>query len=90
MGLGIIEENSLTIPNEVVDAVPSDSPNFYLQLLFPIYLDGIWDYPMLQVRSTMEKLVERIGVDRLLWGTDMPIVMRSWKRYVLMTAPGAG
>ena len=73
-----VEENSLSIPNEVLDAVPSDSPNFYLQLLFPIYLGGIWDYPMLQVRSTMEKLVERIGVDRLLWGTDMPIVLRFW------------
>ena len=31
---------------------------------------------MLQVRPLMELLVERVGVDRLIWGTDMPIVMR--------------
>ena len=73
-----IGENSLAIPDEVLDAVPSGSPNFHLQLLFPIFLGGMWDYPLLQVRPTMEKLVERIGVDRLLWGTDMPIVMRFW------------
>ena len=73
-----VGENSLVIPEEVLDAVPSDNPNFYVQLLFPVLLGGIWDYPMLQVRPTMEKLVERIGVDRLLWGTDMPILMRFW------------
>ena len=73
-----VGKNSLTIPEEVLDAIPSDNPNFHLQLLFPIFLGGMWEYPMLQVRSTMEKLVERIGVDRLLWGTDMPIVMRFW------------
>ena len=71
-------ENILTIPDEVLDAIPADSPNFYLQLLFPVLLGGIWDYPMLQVRPAMEKLVERMGADKLLWGTDMPIVMRFW------------
>ena len=73
-----VGENSLVIPDEVLDALPADNPNFHLQLLFPIFLGGIWEYPILQVRPTMEKLVERLGVDRLLWGTDMPIVMRFW------------
>ena len=73
-----IKENTVAVPDEVLDAVPSDNPNFYLQLLFPIFLGAIWDYPMPQVRPTMEKLVERLGVDSLLWGTDMPIVMRFW------------
>ena len=31
---------------------------------------------MPQVRATMEKLVDRVGVDRLMWGTDIPMVMR--------------
>ena len=73
-----VGENSLAIPDEVLDAVPSDNPNFHLQLLFPIFLGGMWEYPMLQVRPTMEKLVERVGLDKLIWGTDMPIVMRFW------------
>ena len=71
-----VDGDRLSIPDEVFDAVPSDNPNFYLQLLFAIFLGGIWDYPMLEVRPTMETLVERVGLDRLLWGTDMPMVMR--------------
>ena len=71
-----VEEEGLVVPDEVLDAVPSDNPNFHLQVLFAIFLGGIWDYPMLQVRPAMEKLVEGIGADRLMWGTDTPMVMR--------------
>ena len=70
-----IAGDRLAIPDEVYDAIP-DSPNFYLQVLFAIFLGGVWDFPMTQVRSTMQTLVDRVGVDRLLWGTDMPMVMR--------------
>ena len=31
---------------------------------------------MLQVRPTMEALVDRVGAGRLMWGTDIPMVMR--------------
>ena len=71
-----LEDDGLSVPDEVFDALPLDSPNFYLQLMFAIYLGGMWDYPMLEVRPTIEQLVERLGVDRLVWGTDMPMVMR--------------
>ncbi len=70
-----IDGDGLSIPDAVYDAVP-DSPRFYLQLLFAIFLGGVWDYPMHEVRPTMEKLVERVGVERLMWGTDIPMVMR--------------
>lgn len=70
-----IDGDGLNIPDAVYDAVP-DSPNFYLQLLFAIFLGGVWDYPMNEVRPTMEKLVERVGVERLMWGTDIPMVLR--------------
>ena len=68
--------DTLSVPDEVFDAAPVDNPNFSLQLLFAIFFGGDWDYPMPQVRPTLEKLVERIGVDRLMWGTDVPMVMR--------------
>ncbi|HAC17421.1 MAG TPA: hypothetical protein DCF78_02435 [Dehalococcoidia bacterium] len=55
-----------------------DNPNLHLQWLFPIGLGSVWDYPMPQVRSTIEDCVNRIGADRIMWGTDMPIVMRFW------------
>ena len=31
---------------------------------------------MIEIRPTVEKIVEKIGVERLLWGTDIPMVMR--------------
>ena len=33
---------------------------------------------MEEVRPTSQECVQRIGADRLMWGTDMPIVMRFW------------
>ena len=45
-------------------------------MLFAIFLGGIWDYPMPQVRNTMKRLVGRLGAGRLMWGTDIPMVMR--------------
>ena len=71
-----VDGDTLSLPDEVLDALPADSPNFYLQVLFAIFLGGVWDYPMLQVRPAMEKLVRRIGAERLIWGTDIPMVMR--------------
>lgn len=70
-----IGDDGLNIPDAVYDAVPG-SPNFYMQLLFAIFLGGLWDYPMHEIRPTMEQLVERVGVERLMWGTDIPMVMR--------------
>jgi len=57
---------------------PFENPNLFLQLLFPIALGAKWDYPMPQVRPTIEACVERLGANRLMWGTDMPIVTRFW------------
>ena len=68
--------DGLTIPDEVFEAAPIDNPNFHVQLLFAILLGGEWEYPMPQVQPTLEKLVERFGAHRLIWGTDIPMVMR--------------
>ncbi len=71
-----LDGDKLNPPDEVFDAAPVDNPNFYLQVMFPISLGKEWDYPMPQVRPTLEELVRRIGADRLIWGTDIPMVMR--------------
>ena len=71
-----VEGDRLNISEEVWSAF--DNPRLYLQWLFPIALGNIWDYPMPQVRSTIEEGIARIGPERIMWGTDMPIVMRSW------------
>ncbi len=71
-----MSEDSLDLPDEVFE--PFDHPNLHLQFLFPIALGAVWDYPMLQVMDAIKKCVTRIGADRIMWGTDMPIVMRFW------------
>ena len=71
-----IEGDGLNINEDLWSAF--DNPNLHLQWLFPIGLGSVWDYPMPQVRSTIEDCVNRIGADRIMWGTDMPIVMRFW------------
>jgi len=71
-----VTKNGLSIPNSVYQATPVDNPNFYLQLLFPIFLGGIWDYPMRPVLPALKELTSKFGAERLIWGTDMPMVMR--------------
>lgn len=71
-----IDCDTIRLPEEVW--APFDNPNLFLQLLFPIALGAVWDYPMSQVRPTIQECVKRIGAARLSWGTDMPMVMRFW------------
>ena len=49
-----------------------------LQLMFPIAVAPNYDYPMPQAQSVIKTCAERIGVERMMWGTDMPMVMRDW------------
>ena len=72
------KEDSIELPDEFYAAAPIDSPNFHVQLLFTISLGSRWDYPMPQMRSCLKQMAQRIGADRLLYGTDMPLSMRYW------------
>ncbi|MCH7970955.1 MAG: amidohydrolase, partial [Chloroflexi bacterium] len=71
-----MDESGVNLPDAVFE--PFENPNLHLQFLFPIALGAVWDYPMPQVKPTIERCVERIGADRIMWGTDMPIVTRFW------------
>ena len=71
-----VEGDQLVYPDDIW--APFDNPNLHLQLMFPIGLGAVWEYPMREIRPTLQECVERIGSDRLMWGTDMPIVMRFW------------
>ena len=71
-----VEGEAINLPPEIWE--PYENPNLHLQLMFPISLGRMWDYPMPQAMPTLEECIERIGVHRLMWGTDMPIVTRFW------------
>ena len=71
-------DDGLDIPDEVFDAAPLDNPRLNLQILFANFFGREWDYPMPQVRPAAEMLVRRIGADRLIWGTDLPMCIRHY------------
>ena len=69
-----MEGNRIRIPEAVWDVFKA--PQCHLQLLLPIQLGGVWEYPWREAEPTMQECVERVGSDRLMWGTDLPMVMR--------------
>ena len=71
-------DDDLVVPDSVYEALPFEHPNFHMQLLMAVFLQSRWDYPMPQVRPVLRQMVERIGADRLVWGTDVPIVLLHW------------
>ena len=44
--------------------------------MLPVRIGDIFDYPYQEVWHTLEAMVEHIGADHLLWGTDMPFQNR--------------
>ncbi len=72
------DEEKLEVPEAVYETAPLDHPNFHIQILFAVFLQSRWDYPMPQIRPTLETMVERIGAERIMWGTDIPIVLLHW------------
>ncbi len=72
------DHERLSVPEAVYAAVPFDNPNFYIQILFAVFLQTRWEYPMPQIRPTLEQMIQRLGPERLMWGTDIPIVLLHW------------
>jgi predicted TIM-barrel fold metal-dependent hydrolase len=52
------------------------SPRCHLQLLLPIQVGGIWEYPWIEGDAAVQECIEHVGADHLMWGTDMPMVAR--------------
>ena len=47
-----------------------------LEVMFPITYGGVWDYPYSEAQSLIESMRDRLGAERLVWGSDMPNVER--------------
>jgi predicted TIM-barrel fold metal-dependent hydrolase len=50
--------------------------NFYLELTYPIARGGIEDYPFPISRKAVQKLYDTFGAEKLVWGSDVPMVER--------------
>ena len=72
--LAFMEDDRFAFPEELWDVFKS--PRCYLELLVPIMMGIVWEYPWKESEPTIKECVERIGADRLMWGTDMPLTTR--------------
>jgi predicted TIM-barrel fold metal-dependent hydrolase len=48
----------------------------YVEIMFPITWGGRWDYPYIEAHPLIRDLRDRLGAEKLLWGSDMPNVER--------------
>ena len=69
-----LEAKRIELPEAIWE--PFGNPNLSLEVCFPVRVGDLFDYPYREVLLTLETLVERIGADRLVWGTDMPFQNR--------------
>ncbi|MEC8930296.1 MAG: amidohydrolase family protein, partial [Candidatus Latescibacterota bacterium] len=69
-----VADNRIALPDEIW--WPFANPKLSLEVCFPVRIGDWFDYPYAQVWPTLEQMVERVGANRLLWGTDMPFQNR--------------
>ena len=50
--------------------------NVLLEICFPISWAGIWDYPFPEAQALLRDLRDKLGAEKLAWGSDMPNVER--------------
>ena len=48
-----------------------------VEILIPIFQGAVWEYPYVEARPIVREYYERLGPDRLVWGSDMPNVERN-------------
>ena len=55
---------------------PFKDSSLAMEVCFPIRVGDRFDYPYAECRPVIAAMVEKIGPDRLFWGTDMPFQNR--------------
>ncbi len=69
-----LEGGCITLPESIWE--PFQNPNLSLEVCFPVRLGDVFDFPYRELWPTLESIIEHIGADHLLWGTDMPFQNR--------------
>jgi predicted TIM-barrel fold metal-dependent hydrolase len=50
--------------------------NLWLEVMYPISWGGVWDYPYPEAQALIRDLRDKLGAEKLVWGSDMPNVER--------------
>ena len=69
-----LEGDRIVLPETLWDVFKA--PQCHMQLLFPIQLGNVFEYPWVETEPVIQECVEHIGANRLIYGTDMPMVAR--------------
>lgn len=64
----------ISIPPEVWGLM--SAPNVLVEILIPIFQGSIWEYPYFEAQPIIRQYYERLGPEKLGWGSDMPNVER--------------
>ena len=69
-----MDNGEVSIPPQVWG--PLSAPNVLVEILIPIFQGAIWEYPYVEAQPIIREYYERLGPDKLGWGSDMPNVER--------------
>ena len=69
-----LDGDRIALPDEIWE--PFQNSGLSLEVCFPVRLGDLFEYPYREIWPTLEAMVEHIGADHLLWGTDMPFQNR--------------
>ena len=69
-----VEGGSIQLPPQVWE--PFRNPRLRLEVCFAVRLGDLFDYPYDATQPVLHEMMQRIGADRLMWGTDMPFQNR--------------
>ena len=66
---GFLDGDRITLPDAIWE--PFQNPNLNIEVSFPVRIGDVFDFPYSEVIPAIETMVEKIGADHLLYGTDM-------------------
>ena len=69
-----MDGDGITLPDAIWE--PFQNPNLNIEVSFPVRIGDIFDFPYREITPSIEEMVEHIGADHLLYGTDMPFQNR--------------
>ena len=70
----LMNQSKIELPKELWE--PFQNPLLNMEVCFPVRIGDIIDYPYKEIWPTLTELINKIGSERLHFGTDMPFQNR--------------
>ena len=66
--------NKVELPDSIWN--PFKNPNLHMEVCFPVRIGDVFDYPYKEIWPNLTEMIDKIGSERLHYGTDMPFQNR--------------